>query len=379
MNACPFINKIDFFQPSRTFSSLPRAKTSNTPLKKLPSNEDYSKILKKLELVINNTNYGQKLLTLSAESPLNIYLEKGNTQYIHIFPQGNLSPLSIKIKKVYGKIKTYISKKIAEPCEEIHDEKTNDNLITVYDKKYEFGNIRVALGIKAIIESNINVTVKYGSGHFKNKSSDRNYRLYSRPRDLLEQDSLDEKIRNEKMISKLRLETKTAVPRNTVKSITDRSQVHSRRKINYARSKMNYQNIKKYKLALLEKTRSRTHDPTRVNMKYSDNKKRLVKIIVSIACLVTVFNTFHHKLQNKKKYLISKIISFQQLYRTWTGRLSSNTTLERARMNLKLYRHNILQIHQKSISKGLKKFFHLAYTQGKVLKKFSDFRLKSIL
>ena len=170
---------------------------------RLPSNDDYSKILKKLDLVITNANYGQRLILLTPKNNLNFYLDKGTIQYIHINPRGKFSPLQVKIFRNYGKIKTFVSKKIAEPCEEIHDEEFNRDMFEINDLSGVFRIDRIALGIKALTDSNFVISIKYKSTETKSKfgETDRKQLFFYSKKNLVEEDTLDEKIKEAKIKS----------------------------------------------------------------------------------------------------------------------------------------------------------------------------------
>ena len=236
---------------------LQSLRTRSEHSNRLPSENDYTNLLKRLDLVISNANCGQKLLILTQEIPLNIYLDKNSIQYIHINPKGNLTPLQIKLTRNYGKLKIYISRTITEPCEEIHDDKITDYLIEVNENANLFKMSRIALGIKALTESNFIISLKYGilTSRIKNSQIDRHYRYYSGEKILVEEDSLDLKIKQNKIQSKLQF--KRRYPSHTslynTKSHYDLSKTKERRELNYSRSKNNFENLISYRKKLIEK------------------------------------------------------------------------------------------------------------------------------
>ena len=329
----------------------------------MPSVTDYSKILKKLELVISNANYGQKLLTLTTESSLNIFLDRGVTQYIHIFPKGMPTPLQVKIFKNYGKFVTYISKKITEPSEEIYDDKIFGNIIEITDSGSTFKVPRVALGITALKETHVYVSMKYGALYNKLKSSesDKYFGLYRGNNVLVQEDSLDLKLKEEKLKHKLEWRRKLPAYLSLQKSktIRDTTKEKVRRELNYTRSKKIFESIISKKKNL--KTSEINERKLKIHYGY---QRKITSVFFSLLTLIKVSGFLRVLFIKRKKTLTpviseveQKIISFQQRYRQWTKGLSTNTTLERARINLLFYRGNILSVSKEESTRKIVKCF----------------------
>ena len=156
-----------------------------------------------LAVSLGQIDAAQYLSSFVKKDDINFYLDKGTIQYIHINPRGKFSPLQVKIFRNYGKIKTFVSKKIAEPCEEIHDEEFNRDMFEINDLSGVFRIDRIALGIKALTDSNFVISIKYKSTETKSKfgETDRKQLFFYSKKNLVEEDTLDEKIKEAKIKS----------------------------------------------------------------------------------------------------------------------------------------------------------------------------------
>ena len=90
-------------------SSIRERSLSNKQIARMPSEGDYLKVIKKLDLVISNANYGTDLVVLNEKNSLNLFLEKGKSQLVHVFTFAKPSPLHFHLNRNYGMIKAYVS------------------------------------------------------------------------------------------------------------------------------------------------------------------------------------------------------------------------------------------------------------------------------
>lgn len=331
---------------------------------KLPSESDYSIILKKLDLVISNAKYGQSLLMLSTSSPLNIFLEKGQSQLIHIDPSGHPAPLHIIYKRNYGKLKTYVSTKISEPNQELNDFSTHTDVIeiTAYDSTFHIQ--RIAILVYCLSDCNASISLKYGAEMLRKTENMKSLRSHVRNRETWEEDSLDLMIKQEKVNLKRNLKKR-------VKSYTNFRELYqnklikletlkTRREENYQRSKI----LKKKSLTMKLRSLSEKLETKENGGKVKETvgyKKDMTHVLIRLLGICTASATWYNKMRAfkvskvKHQAIIRRINTFKSIYKVWSVKRNKLTALESCRLSLILFKNNCKGLTSKDFSQKVKK------------------------
>lgn len=331
---------------------------------KLPSSSDYSTILKKLDLVISNAKYSQNLLILTKSSPLNIFLEKGQSQLIHIHPTGQPIPLHITYKRNYGKLKTYISTKISEPCQELHDQVTKSDIIEISDRDQIFHIKRVAVSVFCLSECNVIVSLNYGAEILKKVENLRSAKSTTKIKGTCEEDSLDLIINQEKLNQQKRTKTRgtsfTNFKEFGEKGLLKIEAIKEKREAVYYRSKVLKSSRRFRSLTerpLMNKSR---RGKSRGMLSY---KKVVVSGLIKLLCIYSASAVWYRKMKKLKAkksqelIFLRKINTFKSIYKAWSTRRGKLTTLETCRLNLIFFRDHQKALCHKDFSQKVKKLF----------------------
>lgn len=387
--------------PTKNFSiamssSLPKLEKKNhlsgisgqAHISKLPSSEDYSRMLKKLELVINNANYGQSLIILKPEKPINLFIDQGKGQLVHIIPRGYPSPLQIKFTKNYGRIRIYISKKSPQPSEDLYDQCTSNDVVEITEIEPIFKIQRVAIFIKALSESNFIMTLKYGSNGIKEKIGDdeKDDIVFETGRGFLEEDSLDAKIRAQKIKAKI-LSRKKATSCENIRgpkiARVERYRSVTRRHIpdSIGNQKIN-KTLSQPKRVLEPRLKTmKLEDYLSQNRTYTGATQKNISLnFIKLLCFLQFSKILHTKLKKIKLSIIpntqipkKKRITFKSIYKAWANFIETKTLLEKSRLDLKFFKDHSLFIIQNNIEKNIIKHLHQLHVIGKAVKQFKNF------
>jgi ElaB/YqjD/DUF883 family membrane-anchored ribosome-binding protein len=150
-------------------SSAPQFKSFQGSAPKLPTDQDFEKILNKLELVSSNKNTGHRRLILQDSEPCSILLEKGNTQYFTIRSISRKPPLLITIKKKRGNTVAYLSRITPEPNKSSCDFCFSKESHYVNDVGSKFKNENFFLGVEALTDCEFSVLIGFGKKPAKKK------------------------------------------------------------------------------------------------------------------------------------------------------------------------------------------------------------------
>ena len=355
-------------QPTNHYSQkinfLKSSRTRFPGLFKLPSSSDYTTVLKKLDLVISNAKYSQNLLILSKSSPLNIFLEKGQSQLIHIHPSGQLTPLHITYKRNYGKLKTYISTKISEPCQELHELVTNNDIIEITDRDLTFRIQKVALSIHCLSECNVVVSLNYGAEILKKVENLRSVRSTTQIKETCEEDSLDLIIKQEKLNQQQKIRTRgksyTNFKELNEKNLIKIGTMKERRESNYNRSRIVKGSLKFRSLTERPSLNITRRGKSRGMLSY---KKAIVSGLINLMSIYTASAVWYRKLKILKAkksqdlIFIEKLNTFKSIYKAWSTRRNKLTTLETCRLNLTFFKDHQKALTHKDFSNKAKQLF----------------------
>lgn len=161
--------KFLFLSSSILSQSAPQFKFFNNETPKLPSEQDFEKILNKLELVSSNKNTGHRRIILQDSEPCQILLEKGTVQYFTIRSYNRKPPMLITIKKKRGNTLAYISRITPEPGKSSCDFSFSKESHYVNDVGSKFKNEYFFLGVEALTDCDFSIVIGFGKRPAKKK------------------------------------------------------------------------------------------------------------------------------------------------------------------------------------------------------------------
>lgn len=151
--------------------SAPRLKILNNEAPKLPSDQDFEKILSKLELVASNKNTGHRRLLLMDSEPCQMLLEKGTIQYFTIRCANKKPPILINIHKKRGQVSAYLSRIVPEPNSSNSDYTFSKESYYVNDIGIKFKNENFYLAVEAITDCECTIVIGFSKKPQKKKLS----------------------------------------------------------------------------------------------------------------------------------------------------------------------------------------------------------------
>ncbi|CAG9332201.1 unnamed protein product [Blepharisma stoltei] len=167
------------YAPNSTREETLKADLSH---KKLPTNQDFTKMLNRLEMVISNKSLGNRRIELTEGEAVDDYLEIADGHYYRVITKGKKCPMRVMLKVLKGKVITYVSRTTIMPNEATHDQVSKSYTFEVSDPGLKFKAETISLGIFAIADSNYSIRIHFGrekehhSSH--NKSEPRENRDY---------------------------------------------------------------------------------------------------------------------------------------------------------------------------------------------------------
>lgn len=129
---------------------------------KLPSDQDFTKILTKLEMVSSNHTAGHRRIILNDSDSVEILLEAGETQYFSINSKGKKPPLVCFLKRNKGKVISYLSKVHSEPSKNTCEIVGKQDSFQMGDINIRFKIDAIYLAIEAVTESIFTLTITFG-------------------------------------------------------------------------------------------------------------------------------------------------------------------------------------------------------------------------
>lgn len=101
-------------------------------------NKDFAGMIKRLDRISRNINYGQKNLDLEPSEPLEVELIAKESQIVLVSTKRKPCPLHIYIDRAYGKLEIYASRKIKEPSSLVHDFSFKTDYFRISEKSLFF-------------------------------------------------------------------------------------------------------------------------------------------------------------------------------------------------------------------------------------------------
>lgn len=143
----------------RSYANAPVFTESNM---KLPDERAFTRILNKIEMIVSNKYMAHRGSTLRDGEPIEIMAEANSFSYLKIMTRGKRCPLRVHLKRVKGRVVTYVSRMNPEPSQALHDSVHKIDYFEVSDPGLKFKSDSVHFGIEAIEDSTFHVTVNFG-------------------------------------------------------------------------------------------------------------------------------------------------------------------------------------------------------------------------
>lgn len=128
----------------------------------LPSDQDFSKILTKLEMVSSNRTAGTRRILINEGDNTEIMLEAGVIQYFIVNSKGKKPPMIGFVKVAKGKVITYASKIHSEPSKDICEVASKAEVFQVKDISVRFRNEVIYIAVEAFADSVFTISISFG-------------------------------------------------------------------------------------------------------------------------------------------------------------------------------------------------------------------------
>lgn len=130
--------------------------------KTIPSEGDYEKVLKKLELLVSGSTADFKELSATEDKHIHISLNLREWRFLKVKTHGKRVPLSVTLTRMKGKVVTYFNKTQHEPTETQYDGMFPCDFFEISDFYSEFRVPLITLGFKCISEAVLTVSFHFG-------------------------------------------------------------------------------------------------------------------------------------------------------------------------------------------------------------------------
>lgn len=127
-----------------------------------PSERDYKRLMDRLERLASARAGGSGREQLKESKPFECILEEGETQFCFANVRRRQIPLRLTIRRLRGKLKTYISKTTPEPSENSYDEVHKSDHIVLSEPGLRFKFPCYYMGFKATEDTSFVVQIAFG-------------------------------------------------------------------------------------------------------------------------------------------------------------------------------------------------------------------------
>ncbi|CAG9324078.1 unnamed protein product [Blepharisma stoltei] len=351
--------------------------------RRLPSEQDFTKILNRLEMVISNKNLGNRRMELVEGERFDDYLEIGESHYFRVSVKGKKCPMRVIIKCAKGKVKTFVSRTAIMPSEATYDQASKSYNFEVSDPGLRFRAETINLGIYAVFDSNYSIIIAFGREN-EHKSTQNRYD----PKDN------DEAYQSEiAKIMEMDLEKHRAqyTQKKTIKGILGVSAKPLTWEIRHK------QTIERKKKFLLEKRKKAEMMIIRNEIKRAEERKQREykeaeailqaqqKLWIVLIKFVQGLETLNERKRKERSKTLSKLKEngsarkIQMFYRKKKQNVTSNDiNLLRAGPLLKLYSHNIKIIINRDVKEKLLKLIKQSARMRDIPTHFNDYYLCAV-
>lgn len=349
---------------------------------------DYTSLMNSINEVISPKGLPRSTVILEGESQ-EISLNVGRIKYFRCFVKGKKTPLTVKIKRIRGKVCVYTSTIVQEPGPISFEKCYYTDYFEVRDPSSTFKFDTLFIGIKALEDSEIKVSLSFGG---KITSLDQLKKI-KRELIMLPEQEFTDPDEAETDLNLVKMNSKDFVLENKVSQFSNlshkasilseraqnwknkRQNVLSRKKICFESKKNRaLEKLNRYKVkAELEKARAEAQRKRELKNSLHGSWLALLYFSKSI---FSIFSTIHQKkTQNQRvKFLISKVKMIQHAYRSFKGHFETkDLNLLRCRNSLRFYLSMCRCVHNYEIGKKLTT--NISYTANayRVFNKFSTF------
>lgn len=127
-----------------------------------PNEMDFKRVLDRLNRVTMTGGVDSRKIVLTDSKPAEILLDYAEVIYVRIATYSLNSPLQVTIKRMKGKVVTYVSKSIPEPMEALCDAMFRGDSVVVSDSAQRFHTKNVYLNITALEDSLFTLRLHFG-------------------------------------------------------------------------------------------------------------------------------------------------------------------------------------------------------------------------
>lgn len=133
-----------------------------TDAKKLLKGEvDYIKLINKLNKIIS-PNHSKRPILFHDSDPIDVIIDENQLQICKIYVKEKKTPMMVKIQRFKGKIITYVSSSDSEPGPNSFEKYFRSDFFEIRENSSIFKYDNVFLGIKALEDSVLKVSVSFG-------------------------------------------------------------------------------------------------------------------------------------------------------------------------------------------------------------------------
>ena len=140
-----------------------QSETMRIETQQLPPLPNFALLIHQLDLVTGDRFLEE--IHLKESEAVQIHLEEGVTQCFRISCKNKESPMKVTVKKIYGVLKYYLSRKVSKPNENQHDLRYLVDVFEVTTSLIWFNNEVFYLSAFAQEISNFSISVKFGRPH----------------------------------------------------------------------------------------------------------------------------------------------------------------------------------------------------------------------
>lgn len=165
----------------------------------MPSEDDFSKIITKLDMVSTNRTAGTRRIMLNEGDKIEILMESGETQYFSINSKNKKPPMVVTVKLSKGRVISYASKVHAEPSKDICEVSSRNETFQVKDVSIKFRIDAIYVGVEAITDCVFTLSASFGQP--MSMRSSKSLRVTQEEREIIEKPEREWQPRKKKKVN----------------------------------------------------------------------------------------------------------------------------------------------------------------------------------
>lgn len=364
--------KNQIFEPGRLHKTPLRSigLSQSQGVMKMPTDQDFTRILTKLEMVCANRTSGNRRIILNDSNSIEILLESGDIQYFTINSKGKSPPLTCTIKRNKGKVISYLSKVHIEPSKTMCEVTSKHDTFQISDISLKFKNEVIFLSIEALTESILTLSIKFGDKSDIKKH--RNYKITQEEQEILNKPDSDFSISypsrsksERKLLTKdfVKINIETLKRKLSVRDLVNKKQDWQiRRDSVLVRKRMHMVEKKERTLNIINKRVIRKQEEKKEREKHEEliilQEKQLkwlslINFALSIKQISKIRESNRQRVFNKVKKSLAAY-KLQKMYRIKVGYSIESVIILRTLTVLRFYLINVKDFYMKTQVKAIK-------------------------